>query len=377
MNKNKGFTLIELLIVIVILSILVLLAGPRFLGQTQKAFTTSIIHDAKLIQEAAEQYHLDNDEYPFMYEEDENGGLVEVEAGSPSQYEILHKTESFEDDNPNVKFYEIDFRKLDTYLKLNNDEGYFVAARGNPQFGITALKPGVTSTQNRLKNVIDDKIEDKIPNYYQMAENKDFKFIKDSLAPNIYNGTKGYYKYVGTKEYIIIPHTINGVEIKDYYKMFEESNVKGMVSDNKNITNMNGMFRRSKSITLDLLKFDTSNVTNMHAMFWNSQATTLDLSTFDTSNVTNMSNMFQGSKATTLNISSFNTSNVTNMGYMFYGCKSTILDLSNFDTNNVKDMSHMFGSASYTKYTIYVKTQQDVDKFSGYFGSPSIYKFIV
>lgn len=48
--KTQGFTLIELMVVMAIISILVLLASPLFLGKTQKAQTIQKIHDIKAME---------------------------------------------------------------------------------------------------------------------------------------------------------------------------------------------------------------------------------------------------------------------------------------------------------------------------------------
>ena len=130
-----------------------------------------------------------------------------------------------------------------------------------------------------------------IPNYYVMATDNDF------------SGTaNGQFKYIGSHEYVIIPHIIKGVNVTSYQDMFRDNTstvLKGVASDNPNVTNMYQMFRNSRATTLDLSSFDTSNVISMFQMFRDSSATTLDLSSFDTSKVTDMGNMFNGSVATT------------------------------------------------------------------------------
>ena len=238
---------------------------------------------------------------------------------------------------------------------------------------------------------------------YEWAEDSDFEFVTSTARGTyLYNGKKGYFKYIGTKEYVAIPDTIKGVQMTSYYSLFKESpaSLKGVYSDNSNVTDMNNMFRnssattldlsnfdtssvtdmgymfyKSKATTLDLSNFDTSSVTDMGYMFYDSKATALDLSNFDTSNVTNMSNMFQSSSATALDLSSFDTSNVTDMSYMFYKSKATTLDLSNFDTSNVTTMSYMFSGTSAT--TGYARTQADADRFNASSNKPSTLTFVV
>ncbi len=61
-----------------------------------------------------------------------------------------------------------------------------------------------------------------------------------------------------------------------------------------NVTSMNGMFNRCKSIVeIDMTQIDTSSVIEMETMFVNCYSLhSLDLSSFDTSNVENMNRMF-------------------------------------------------------------------------------------
>ena len=238
---------------------------------------------------------------------------------------------------------------------------------------------------------------------YEWAEDTDFEFVTSTATGTyLYNGKKGYFKYIGTKEYVAIPHMIKGLEMTSYCRLFEKSpaSLKGVYSDNSSVTDMRYMFSNSSATTLDLSSFDTSNVTNMgymfqgsrattldlsnfntsnvadmRSMFWKSSATTLDLSNFDTSNVTNMEYMFDGSSATTLDLSSFNTSNVTHMNSMFWNSKATTLDLSSFDTSNVTHMESMFRNSSAT--TGYARTQADADKFNASSNKPAGLNFVV
>ena len=170
-----------------------------------------------------------------------------------------------------------------------------------------------------------------------------------------FSGTaNGSFKYIGSHEYVIIPHVIKGVNVTSYREMFKDNTstaLKGVASDNP-------------------------NVTSMAAMFYYSRATTLDLSNFDTSNVTSMASMFANSQATTLDLSSFNTSKVTTMYYMFANSQATTLDLSSFDTFRVTNMYDMFTNSQAT--TGYARTQADANKFnSGDTNRPAGLKFVV
>ena len=61
-SNKKGFTLIELIVIMAVLAVLVALGAPRFLGYTKDANATGIKADAKIIEQAAMQYALENDD---------------------------------------------------------------------------------------------------------------------------------------------------------------------------------------------------------------------------------------------------------------------------------------------------------------------------
>ena len=188
--------------------------------------------------------------------------------------------------------------------------------------------------------------------------------------------TNGSFKYAGTNKYIIMPNMIKGVPVTSYASMFiSNSVIRGVESNNTNVTNMDSMFAYSEATILNLSSFNTSNVTNMSGMFNGGYERELDLSNFDTSKVTNMSNMFSASRATLINLSSFNTSNVTNMSGMFMSTQATMLDLSSFDTSKVTSMDWMF---RWSKATIgYARTQADAERFNASSSKPAGLTFIV
>ena len=212
--------------------------------------------------------------------------------------------------------------------------------------------------------------------------------------------TNGRFRYIGTDEYVEIPHVIKGVNVTSYGDMFRGTSVKGVKSTNKNVTDIASVFRDSQATSLDLSSFDTSGVKNMGAMFYGAQATTLDLSSFDTSSVTSMGYMFYNSQAKELDLSSFDTSNVTYMRHMISGSQATSLNLSSFDTSNVIDMSNMFERIPATKLDLnsfdtsgvrymgdmfqdsqatigYARTQADADRFNGTSNIPVGLTFVV
>jgi|GEM_PF-1964900 len=113
-----------------------------------------------------------------------------------------------------------------------------------------------------------------------------------------------------------------------------------------NVTDMSFMFDNCQSVTyLDVDGFDTSKVTDMECMFQACDMLDgLDVSGFNTSNVENMNCMFGGCESLTeLNVSNFDTAKVTDMGLMFSSCaKVPALDVSGFDTAKAVDIGGMF-----------------------------------
>ena len=159
--------------------------------------------------------------------------------------------------------------------------------------------------------------------------------------------------------------------------MFKECNLSKLNTAKwnlSNITSMNRCFGNTSILSLDCSGWDTSKVTNMHAMFASSSIKEIDTSGWDTSKVTSMNSMFYNTKLTeikgiekwdisnlkdagelfrdsygltTLDVSNWNTSNVTNMNWMFSGCNSlATLDVSNFNTTKVTNMNNMFSYCS-------------------------------
>lgn len=154
----------------------------------------------------------------------------------------------------------------------------------------------------------------------------------------------GEFHYIGSNPYVIIPDVIKGVPVTKYTGMFEDTNVKGVKSDNPNITTMASMFKNSQSDTLDLSGLDTSSVKYMHSMFEGSQAKDLDISNFDTSNVENVMSMFKDSRAKRIDIRHFNLDKVTEYGamMMFENAQANVIDMTGVSLSNVTNFDLIF-----------------------------------
>lgn len=186
----------------------------------------------------------------------------------------------------------------------------------------------------------------------EVSKSTDFSWV---VSPEGYNvagrSEKGYYKYVGKSKAIQIPDKINGYEITSYYRMFYEyrGDLTKVVSTNKKVENMDGMFKDAKISNLDLTELDVSSVKSMEYMFNNSLNYTdkpgaLDVTNWDTSKVENMKGMFSKFRGSEIRgIEEFNTVNVEDMSNMFSSVESVkTLDLRKWNVSNVLTMKEMF-----------------------------------
>ena len=350
LKRNKrAFTIIELLVVIAILGILVLLATPKFLGYVEKANLARIKSDVKVAESVV------GVELIYSGNLSKWGSSVDVDLEKSKSENKLYDTRGYVTGPiENGPYWKIDQSEFKSKL-----EGNFYANQGGKVYyeDIKSSNDAGTPEEPALP-------EDNTP----VATDADFTWVPDSAGYSFSNETgKGYYKYTGSAKEVKIPHTIKDNQITSYYRMFYETDVTKVVSDNPNITSMNYMFRSSQATSLDLSSFNTSNVTNMAGMFYGSLATELDLSSFDTSNVTNMYGMFFQSQATELDLSLFDTSNVTNMYGMFHTSQATELDLSSFNTSNVTNMQAMFEGSRATSLDLRSFNTSNVTNMYGMF----------
>lgn len=79
-NNENGFTLIELIVVMAIIAILVLLAAPSFLNHTKDAKVTALQQDTKVLSDAVEMYHTENDEWPIEESKEITFGVGGIDA---------------------------------------------------------------------------------------------------------------------------------------------------------------------------------------------------------------------------------------------------------------------------------------------------------
>ena len=63
-KRSSGFTLIELLVVMVIVSLLITIAAPRYFGSVQKSKETALRQTLAVTRDALDKYYGDNGKYP-------------------------------------------------------------------------------------------------------------------------------------------------------------------------------------------------------------------------------------------------------------------------------------------------------------------------
>ena len=280
---------------------------------------------------------------------------------------------------------------------------------GEPEEGtvsadIASLKASVSAVEDKLQEVLnkfipqpdapDPEVPSYIPEYYELATDEDF------------SGTaNGSFKYIGTKEYVIIPYRIKGVVVRSYKEMFKNKPVKGVASYSREVLDYSNCFEQA-GITgqpLELKYLETGGAYVFSNMFKGCKAGTLDLSGWDTSNVYLMDYLFYQSLATSINVSGWSTKKVSTFFYcfaqtavksiiglgdwtnencknyteMFYNCPVLVLDLSGFTTPLVGSFNSMLNSTS-SVLEAYAKTQEDANWFnSASLGKPTSYTFTV
>lgn len=91
MKDEKGFTLIEMLVVIFIIGVIIAIALPNFMSAGEKAQQRADEANRRLISAQADNYYLENGEYPTSVEElVKNGYLRSVPKcpGGKGEYRI-------------------------------------------------------------------------------------------------------------------------------------------------------------------------------------------------------------------------------------------------------------------------------------------------
>lgn len=293
-RSQSGFTMIELIVVLAILSVVVLLAAPRFIGKTSDAKEAHIANDISLMErELLNKIILED----FRVE---NLPLINTE-----ELELALENETLYSKNGKILETEKisnNFRLLDKNLLEN------ITSQLDGTFYIT--------TENK---VLYNK-------EYASTENTNEIYI---ASEEDFIDSYGFLTYVGEETALQLPDTLYGNPLTEYDFMFtaiyndfapelSATPVIKVATGNTPVTSMDSMFAFSKTNVLDLTDLETSSVIYMDYMFQGVSIDELDLSTFNTTNLERTSHMFESATIETLNLSSFDMSNVTETARMFY-----------------------------------------------------------
>jgi len=230
---------------------------------------------------------------------------------------------------------------------MNNQVGSIEAILGTPKDGTIAKD--IENIDTKLQAVLDKfmpqpdapdpEVPSYIPEYYELATDEDF------------SGTaNGSFKYIGTKEYVIVPYRIKGVVVRSYKEMFANKAVKGVASYSDKVLDFTKCFASAgvSGQPLELKYLDVSGAYVFKYIFYNCKASELDLSSWNTSRVYLMDYAFQQCKASYINVSGWDTSKVSTFYNTFDSCAAqTIEGLGDWTNENATEYGSMFNSAYY------------------------------
>ena len=142
--KNKrAFTIIELIVGMAIIGILVLLAMPKFMGNTKEAKLTEIKANTKQLENASERYYIDNQDWPRLTDVPYTSLQIDTFA-----QELTDKTGQVVTLDSAGSYYDIDYTKLQKYVQKPSNNTHYIIQ--NPVGEIYYLKNLTTAGETRL-----------------------------------------------------------------------------------------------------------------------------------------------------------------------------------------------------------------------------------
>lgn len=413
MKLNKrGFSFIELVAVLAVLSIILLITIPEFSPYQSYSRESKLKQEISSVEYQAKKVIVQNNLSMWkMVEEEPNvelwtsKGLVkELEQGT-----LLEVPANIIDTELKGRFYLMNGRVYYSMSKLNvieqpeepiepgpiepepvivNKEKLLSSiniAKGLSEeayeSGFLALKAALSNAEkayldkqssqakiDRLQLILDRAISQLVeipPIKWKLATDNDFNWeIEFFYGYRAYSQWfRGYYKYTGNDEYVIIPDVIKGNRMDDYRRMFEgNKTIKGVSNTSLSINQFYRTFQEVELQELDLSDLNVSNTKDFTQMFYKAKINSfLKLDNWDTSSGIYMNGMFLNATIQEINFGNFNIDNVSNVSSMFSYTTINTLDLSKFNlTKSGLDISDMFKGTNVNK--IYVKNKSHKNK---------------
>lgn len=410
MKLNKrGFSFIELVAVLAVLSIILLITVPEFSPYQSYSRDSKIKQEISSVEYQAKKVIVQNNLAMWkMVEEEPNvelwtsKGLVkELEQGvfleipsniietelkggfylmngrvyySMSKLGVIEQPEEPDPIEPEPVI--VNKEKLLSSINIAkglNEEDY--------ESGFLALNAALSNAEkayldkqssqakiDRLQLILDRAISQLVeipPIKWKLATDNDFNWETEFFYGYRAYGQwfRGYYKYTGNDEYVIIPDVIKGNRMDDYRRMFEgNKTIKGVSNTSLSINQFYRTFQEVELQELDLSDLNVSNAKDFTQMFYKAKINSfLKLDNWDTSSGIYMNEMFLNSTIQEINFGNFKIDNVSNMTSMFSYTTTNNLDLTKFNLDKSGlNMSNMFRGINVNK--IYVKNKSHKNK---------------
>ena len=237
--NNRGFTLIELTVVMSVVATLVLLAAPNFTKQTNEATRTKHIANISEIESASERYHVDEGDWPRLT--DDPYASEQIAAYAETIFDETGKVVTLD---PDGSYYNIDYDKLDKYVKVDNADKHRYILQ-NPKGKVFYLENLTTEGEMRVDygvapeesdNEEGQVLEGPIP----IATAEELNNLRNAIVETYGAGTQweGLYEGGLDKEYI----QVADIDLSEYSEKEEGWNPIGYYIDRDNNESFAGIY---------------------------------------------------------------------------------------------------------------------------------------